>query len=177
MTTKLRAPLSSRDVAKYLFERAPGHATPRLREGSSDQQLVDRPDSTGVTSISTSQVRAATAATNQPSTAKRKRKPSRTEWRKMRRSLQLHKPRTKRWLCCGPVERRRTRKGKQVWGAVCRYRMIGRGAATRSMWISLSYDPERPAAVIKGRKMKRCKNVPVQPKERKTSVPAGMKGK
>jgi len=55
--------------------------------------------------------------------------------------------RARKWLCCGPVEQRRTRKGKRLWVAVCTYkspqgprsmlRIVGRNPRVKPKFVQL----------------------------------------
>lgn len=87
---------------------------------------------------------------------------SASEWRRIRRQLKMHPPRRKKWTCCLHPEKRRTRKGKMIWGAVCQY--VLRGGKSHgermAMWITLSKDPStRPRQVnLNGKRIKFCTN-------------------
>lgn len=63
-----------------------------------------------------------------------------SQWRVIRRKLKLHPPRAKRWLCCGNIQGRKTRKGKQLWGSVCKYKMLGGKEAGEilGMWVTMA---------------------------------------
>jgi len=85
---------------------------------------------------------------------------SKSEWRAIRRRLKLHPPRRKRWICCSRPEKRRTRKGKTIWGSVCKYK-VQSGKASGSMmgsWVTLSRDAsKRPREVkMNGKRMRMC---------------------
>lgn len=90
-----------------------------------------------------------------------KRPLSKSEWRQIRRRIKMHPPRRKRWKCCDKPEKRRTRKGKQVWGAVCRYEVKSgpQKGAMMGSWITLSRDPGKKPHEVKmnGRRMKWCR--------------------
>lgn len=73
------------------------------------------------------------------------RRLSKGQWRQLRRRMRLHPPRRKRWICCSKPEKRTTRKGKKVWGSVCKYRILSgpQKDSTMAMWIVRSKDPAK----------------------------------
>jgi len=87
-------------------------------------------------------------------------RPTKAQWRQIRREINMHPPRMKRWLCCSKPEKRKTRKGTVVWGAVCKYRTSSGKAKGTLMgsWVTLSRNGNvKPREVsINGKRMKFC---------------------
>lgn len=72
------------------------------------------------------------------------------QWIKRRRT-----PKAKRWLCCTKPQKKRTRKGKQVWASMCKYK-----TSKRIGWMFriVGRDPrKKPTSVtMGGKKMTWC---------------------
>lgn len=88
---------------------------------------------------------------------------NKAEQRQLRRRLKMHPPKPKRWTCCDKPSKKKTRKGKTIWGTTCRFTYRGgkKRGSTGGMWITLSRDPsKRPPMTTEmgGRRMKTCRS-------------------
>ena len=132
--------------------------------GAGDLEEVPGTDSTS---------RATTSDTGRTVTA-RMTPQQRAEMRRLRRKMKSRKPARKKWVCCDPAEKRRTRKG-MAWVSVCHFRyMSGKNRGEFGATSVISYETRRPSSVtVDGgkRKLSVCRGGRLQREKAKFQKP------